>query len=408
MYKILHICKKFPYPVTDGETIAVRAMARPLASSGVELSLLAMNTSRHPYRAASDAWPEALAHYRTIRMVPVDNRITGWGAFKNLFSRDSYHISRFVSPLFAQELQEWLREEAFDVVILETLFLAPYIPFIRQVGHTRIILRLHNVESEIWERLAGNLPFGIKRWYLSYLAGKLKRFEIQALPLADVVLAITERDLAAFRQLGWKGRGTTFPVGMQVGDIPELGASTFAQPRIGFIGSMDWAPNLEGIRWFLSEVWPRVRGVIPEAQLEIAGRSMPDWLLKSEIPGVCVLGEVSSAVDFMLSNPIQVVPVRSGSGVRVKLLEALALGRAVVTTPLGLEGVPVAHDEEVLVAENPTAFAEQVVRLLTDAGLAVQLARQGRNRIRAVYEEKVLAEQFVHLLQEYFPPTVNG
>lgn len=407
MHKLLHICKKFPYPVTDGETVAVRAMARPLAAAGVEVSLLSMNTSKHFFTPAAGSWPSALDYYTTIRMVPVDNRITIGGAIKNLFSRDSYHISRFVSTSFAQALEEWLRAEKFDFILLETIYLAPYIPHIRRCSQARVILRLHNVEFEIWERLAANLPLGLKRWYLTYLASKLKRFELTALPGADLILAITDRDFSVLRTLGWQGRGQVYPVGMEVRNSPVGIDFVSSGACMGFIGSMDWAPNLEGIQWFLNTVWPVVRKNNPSARLAIAGRNTPDWLMESAVPGVQIIGEVEDAAAFMLAHPIQLVPLLSGSGVRVKLLEALAQGCAVVTTSVGLEGIPLVDGVEVLVADTPEAFARHIAFLLANPDFATALAAKGRTKVQQLFEEGALAVRLLASLQEYFPQTAK-
>ncbi len=295
MLKILHICKKFPYPVADGETIAMRALSAPLAATGASLSLLVMNTKKHFFQLTPAGWPDALAHYKEIRAVEIDNRVQLPGAFLNLFSRKSYHIARFESARFSDALETWLQQEQFDVVILETPYLAPYVPVIRRASRAAVVLRAHNIECEIWERYAANLPVGPKRWYIAYLAKKLRRFETAMLNQYDLLLAITARDLSRFREMGFSGKGYVLPVGLDVQQYGCSGEVAQAPRSIGFLGALDWTPNLEGLRWFLQEVWPLIHDEFPEVTLEVAGRNTPEWLLDLHLPGVIVLGAVEDA-----------------------------------------------------------------------------------------------------------------
>ena len=182
--KILLLCKKFPYPLKDGESIAVHTLSRALSDLGCEVSLLAMNTSKHFYK--SSTYPAEASHFKTIRTVAVDNQLKASAAFFNLFSEESYHISRFVSQSFEQTLAEMLQAENYDIVQLETLYLAPYIPIVKAKSQALVSMRAHNVEHEIWERITSHTTNGLKRWYLSHLTKKLRRFESEC---------IAERDL---------------------------------------------------------------------------------------------------------------------------------------------------------------------------------------------------------------------
>ena len=142
--KILQLCKKFPYPLKDGESIAVTTLSRALRELGCQVSLLAMNTHKHFFN--SNGCPEALSHYKDIFKVPVDNRVKPTEAFLNLFSRESYHIARFISPAFQRQLIEVLKNNTYDLIQLETPYLSPYIPTIRKYSDALIAMRAHNVE----------------------------------------------------------------------------------------------------------------------------------------------------------------------------------------------------------------------------------------------------------------------
>lgn len=398
---ILQLCKKFPFPVLDGETLAIQALSQSLARAGARISLMAMNTTRHPYRKeAGESWPDALCHYQEIRLADVDNRITPAGAFLNLFSKDSYHISRFRSEAYAQALATWLQEQAFDAVILETPYLAPYIPVLRRYSKARIVMRAHNVESEIWDRIALNLPPGPKRLYLRYLTRKLRRFEQRMLQHYDLLAAITERDLDQFRAMGFHGRGIVLPVGLDLEQYPQ-DLRSFDRPlSLGFIGSLDWAPNIEGLQWFLKEIWPHLHREFPGLTLHIAGRSAPDWLLRLQAPNVTMHGEVPDARAFLLKHSILLAPLRSGGGIRVKILEGMALGRVVLSTAVGLEGIPAVDRRHALIADHPEAFVQQL-RFAEQSQVELrEIAVQARLLMATQFDQEELASR---LLRELFP-----
>ncbi len=397
MLRILHLCKKFPYPLSDGETMAIHAMGKSLRDAGVELCLLAMNTSRHFFRKPSDGWPAALAHYREVRTAEVDNRVTPQGAFANLFSGESYHISRFLSKPYTRTLEEWLSAESFDAFLLETPYLSPYIETIRRYSAAPVILRAHNVECEVWERHAALLPQGPRRWYIAYLAKKLRRYEEAMLSHYDLLLAITERDLARFRAMGFRGKGMAFPVGVSLGEYPDC-SEEGGPLSLGFIGAMDWAPNAEGIRWFMTAVWPSVQREFPGLQIEIAGRNMPAWARQLSGPNARVLGEVEDARAFMARQAVLLAPILSGSGVRIKVIEGMAMGKVVLSTSVGMEGIPARAGQEVLTADSCAEFVAQLRYLHANPEQRREIGHRARAFIGAHFDRDALARKLLETI----------
>lgn len=216
--KILQVCKKFPYPMRDGESIAITNLAKSLKRQGSEVHLLAMNTSRHFYQIEKSGLPPDLDFYDAIQTVYIDNRIRLLAALRNLLSTSSYHIERFVSEDFTEALKKLLSNGDFDVIQLETPYLSPYIPTIEKFSDAVICMRSHNVEFEIWQRITKNTMSGPKKWYLNHLTQKLKQFEIKQLQHYAILAAITQRDLSKYQELGFQGEGTVIPVGFdQIG-----------------------------------------------------------------------------------------------------------------------------------------------------------------------------------------------
>jgi polysaccharide biosynthesis protein PslH len=357
--KILQLCKKFPFPLKDGESLASTFLARALNELGASVTLLSMNTSKHPTNIATlPAWYN---HYQAIHAVDVDNHIRPWDALTNLlFSSESYHVNRFVNEDFSTQLVQLLKTEQYDIVHLETLFLSSYIPLIRKHSKAKVVMRSHNVEHRIWERVAIN-SHPLKRWYLQAITPRLRNYEIEHLNKYDLFAAITAGDLEDFKKLGLQIPSTVVPIGLDCRSY-EPDYSAYGQPvNLSFIGSLDWMPNIEGLKWFLDEIWmPLLYPNFPNLEFHIAGRNTPDWLLRLQMPGVTVHGEVPSARAFLNSYPITIAPLLSGGGMRAKILEGMALGRVVISTAVGLEGIDASHGHNALIANTPNEWLETV------------------------------------------------
>lgn len=398
--RILQLCKKFPYPLRDGESIAVTALSRSMAALGHEVHLLAMNTRKHFFPI--DQLPQSYNHYSSIHTVLIDNRVKPLHALWHLRGETSYHIARFCSKAYEAKLVNLLKATAFDVVQLETPYLAPYIPAIRAHSGAVVSMRAHNVEFEIWERISHNASFWVKRWYVRHLAERLRQYEIKQLQAYDHLAAITRRDLERFQQLGYEGSATVTPIGVDSqAYLPDY--SSFQKPlSLSFIGSLDWMPNLEGLEWFLEKVWPLVHTRHPQLTVHIAGRNTPKWLLRMKRPGVVVEGEVPSATRFINQHSLMVVPLLSGSGMRAKILEGMVLGKAVLSTSMGMEGIGIQNEVQALTANTPEAFAQQIAHALQlqENGQLEPLGRKARRFVLDRYDSLEVARRLAQAYAE--------
>lgn len=410
--RILQLCNKPPYPATDGGCRAMAEVTQGLLACGDHLRVACIGTHKHPYMANS--WPPEVLSATAPIHVHVDTELSAIKAFMSLLGDGSYNLERFDSPAMHRALAGLLQKEEFDVIHLESLFVTPYISTIRKHSRARIVLRAHNVEHQVWQRLAANETSPIRRAYLNVLAQRLRKAETDALQMVDAVVAITQNDLDALNALCPVRHGHVLPMTM----IPPSSVPLLRAPlSIFHLGSMDWMPNAEGVRWFVNEVWPLVQAQQLEMKCLLAGRNMPKDLLrlsesesesgvegkdmkstlaargpKPEAP-LCVVGEVNDAQAFMLANDILVLPLLSGGGMRVKLVEAMMLGRAVVTTTVGMEGVPAEHGEHLLVADTPQAMADALVSLYNDLDLAQRLATAGSKLAEAHFGREAAIER---------------
>jgi polysaccharide biosynthesis protein PslH len=383
----------------DGESIAVTSMSKALVEEGCVVTLLAMNTTKH-YTDVSTL-PSDFDHYDAIYEVEVNNRLNPVTAFFNLFSSESYHVSRFISVDFKNKLIEILSCQEFDVVQLETLYLTPYIDVIRKYSKAIITMRSHNIEFEIWERIANNTISKPKKWYINHLSTKLKNYELENLNQYDYLIAVSDRDLKKFKKLGYKNGAMASPIGL------ELKNYKICQKKpanhICFIGSLDWRPNIEGVEWFIANVWPKLSLECPTLEFHIAGRNSPKTLKTNVNTRIYVHGEVPSAIDFINNYGTMIVPLFSGSGTRVKILEAMALGKTIVTTTIGTEGIEAITDHHLLIADTPDEFITQIRKAIDSENLRAKL---GLNSLEFVKQydhnenAKILIAKYNQLINE--------
>ncbi|RQO31998.1 glycosyl transferase family 1 [Taibaiella sp. KBW10] len=403
--RILVLTNRVPYPLNDGGNLAVNNMLEGLRAQGAAITLLSMNTSRHWVDQSN--FPALFTQLEQVATVAVDNHIKPLGALKSLLQGTSYNIARFNNAAFAARLKTLLTENTFDVVLLEGLFVCSYLPIIRQYSKAKIAYRQHNVEFQIWERMAVRAANPIKKWYLRQLARALKRFEIAHLNDYDLIAAISPVDVAHYKALGCTIPIISIPFSLppQQITLQSLPRDLQSLPReelnLYHIGAMDWQPNVEGLLWFLEHVWPRVLAARPEQKFYLAGRNMPDRFHTGKWPGVIVAGEVPDAAVFEQDKSILVVPLHSGGGIRVKILQSMAKGKAVITTSIGLQGIEEAqNNQDVLVADTPEAFAQACISLLQDRKKVEDMGLQAHKLIQNNYNQYVVTSRLLKSLKE--------
>lgn len=363
--RILQLHNKVPYPPKDGGAIGVWNFTTEFAKQGHDVTLFAMNTRKH--YCDTDSIPEDIRKLITIETVKVDALITISGALLNLlFSSKPYNARRFISNKYKIKLIHILSEKKFDVIILEGLYMFPYISDIRKYSEAKVVFKAHNIEHEIWERVVANEPSFFKREYLKILSHRIKRMEINYINKADSLVTFTQRDANIFNSLGNKLPVHIAPAGIDTSHlIPDQKNKVF--PSLFYIGALDWAPNQEALMWFLRKVWTTFREKYPDIKLEIAGRNAPEWFRKSlQEPNIVFLGEISDAYSYMNSRTVMLVPLLSGSGMRIKIVEGMALGKVIITTSIGTEGIDTTHNQNILIADTAEQYQLQLERAIND------------------------------------------
>lgn len=395
--KILQLTNKPPYPDIDGGAIAVLNLTKGLAGLGHKITVISMNTVKH--QIDQDEIPPHINKLANFKFIEVPARISVLSALMNLlFSAKPYNAERFIAKNYKNALAGLLQEKKFDIVQLEGLYVCPYIPIIRMFSDARIVYRAHNVEFEIWERTYA-LSSGLKRWYIKNLAKRIKKFEISWLNKYDLLVPITPRDGQMLNQLGNHRPMHVSPTGIDsTVIIPHQ--TNLEYPSLFHLGSLEWSPNQEGLLWFLKNCWPRLNKNFPELKFYVAGRNAPSWLInKLKLPGVIYEGEVADAYEYMNSKAIMIVPLFSGSGMRIKIIEGMALGKAIVSTSIGAEGIGVESGKNIQIADDEEGFIAAVEKLINNKSLFAEQSRESILFIQKNFDNLALAEKLAKFYQ---------
>ena len=392
--KILQLYNRVPHPLHDGGALAVHAMSLGLHEAGADVQLFCLNASRS--WVAENELPAFWKRNFRLQAHAVDTRLYPWSAAWNLLEGSSYHVSRFYNRRVADALVQLLQREKFDIIQFEATFMGVYLPIIRQHSKAKVVLRAHNIDYRIWERLAAGSLQPLKKWYLGLQAARLKKFEEALYAAVDAVVAISEVDAAYIAQRT-KAAVTVAPMGIAPEKMPAASSwQTNHLPRCSFVASLDWQPNQEAVRWLHAEIWPAIRQKVAAGTCVVAGKNMPPAFADLAGNGLELLGFVPDAAQTMRENPLFLVPIRSGSGIRIKILEALALGLPVVSTTLGAEGLSVTHREQLWLADTPATFAEAVAYLQAHPDEARAMGERGRLWVQKHFNRLEIGRSLLH------------
>jgi len=396
--RILQLMNKVPWPPKDGGAIACLNMTKGFSMLGHEVTVLSMNTSKHHIRIKD--MPDDVRSKADFRLVEVPASINWLEAtFNLLFSKLPYNAQRFISDEFSNELAKLLTEKTFDVIQLEGLYLCPYIPVIREYSKALIAYRAHNIEYEIWERTA-TLSEGFRSKYLRNLSKRIKRFEVSYLNTYDLLVPITDRDGIILDKLGNTKPRHTSQTGIDFASLVPT-ARKLEFPSLFHIGALDWAPNQEGLIWFFNHCWPKIHQENPDLKFYLAGRNAPEWFERIiKLEGVEYLGEINDAYDFINSKAVMVVPLFSGSGMRIKIIEGMALGKPIVTTDIGTEGIPTESGKNILIANDADCFTEAINQLINDRSLSDRIGTNAIGFIQEKYDNLSQAEALVEFYKQ--------
>lgn len=388
---VLIVCNRVPFPLKDGGALAMYAMIEGWHQLGNDVHLLAMNTSRH--RVEAKDLPPLFRSIASCTLPDTDNEIRWSRVLKNLILSDKpEHAQRFYSTAFEQRLLQVCARIRPAVLQFESIYLHEYVPALRKhFPEMLIVQRLHNIEQEIWSRLAAQTQNTWKKVYLKNLSERIARYEERVWRESDLLLPITRKDAQVITASGIDTPQCVIPYGMQLKDTQCAFPNHSLQAY--HIGAMDWKPNVEAMEWMQREIVPEVLKRLPDFTFSFAGRNMPERFSAASEKAFRCCGEVPDAASFIADKQMLLVPLRSGSGLRVKTLEAMAAGKLVISTSVGIQGIDALEDIHFLRADSAEAFAHQIAWAYAHPQQAEKIAENALELVNAHHDASRLMKQ---------------
>jgi len=307
-----------------------------------------------------------------------------------------YAVSRFQYGVVQGQLRDWFERKAFDVVVCDFLDAAVNFPEVLSIP---TVLFQHNVESEIWRRHAENGSGWARRNAYRIEFSKMQTYEEKMVRRFHHVIAVSENDARLMGAWVDPSHISVVPTGVDLRKFhPDLNR-TAVQPLVMFVGAMDWMPNVDAVDYFCREVWPNILQRVPTARFRVVGRNPNPLIQALASDNIEVTGMVPSVVEHLREAAVVIVPLRVGGGTRLKIYEAMAVGRAVVSTTVGAEGLDVHDGCDIVLADNPAKFADTVAELLANHGLRARYERAAAE-LAAKYDWPAVGQQFGEVLQQ--------
>jgi glycosyltransferase involved in cell wall biosynthesis len=382
--QVLLLTQVLPYPPDSGPRVKTYNVLKYLARQH-QVTLVS-------YVRATDR-PEAVRHLwglcKAVHTVPLARSTARdlWCLGASLLRGQPWVMVRDDRAAMRQLVDRLAGEQRFDLVHADQLNMAQ---FALRVSGGQKVLDLHNALWTLYRRLWQTLDSGPKRWLFGRDWRLLRRYEAEMCRRFDMVLAVSEEDKRALIEVNGREDIVVIPIAIDTDEVKMLNLAP-TEPHIVHIGTMFWPPNVSGILWFLREVYPRVKSRVPDVRCTLIGARPPQQIVQAgrTDPSLTVTGFVDNPEPLLRKSSLMVVPLQAGGGMRVKILNALAQGMPVVSTTLGCEGIAVTNDQDILIADEPAAFADAVVRLLTDSALRRRLVESGRRLVEKIYDYRI-------------------
>ena len=376
MAKLLFLMPTLPFPPRQGASHRNWGMVKALHDAGHELCILCA--------AAGEIAPELSSRCLEIRCVDIPSR-GRWQRMVDWLIRGKVDlVERLRHPQFTHELDEMLLRHAFDAIQMEGLEMTAYLPDLVATG-IRLVYDAHNAEAALQASAARLTEQPLRRFYSQVQAQRLSRYEPELCSLVDDVIAVSAEDRAQLKQLAPTAKIRVIPNAIDVNAY----AVERIEPRIPtlvYSGKMDYRPNVDAVLWFHRSIWPQIHSHDPQVQWQIVGSSPDSEVISlADEDDIEVTGTVKEILPFLASCTVYIAPIRMGSGTRLKLLEAMAAGCAIVATPLAASGLAGAEDA-FLLAENEDEFAKKTIQLLCDSQLREKLGHAAREIVRQQYD----------------------
>jgi len=380
--KILQITTRLPYPPTDGGKIATYNIIKYLALRGHSITLICFNSENKNY-------PE-LEKYCRLIIIEKNLETTYPGLFLNLFSNIPYSILKYYSPIAKKIIYNLLKKNKYDIVHLDHLHTTYYGNFIKKEYNLPIVLREHNIENIIMKRFYKNQKNIFIKFYAYLQWKKLYKYEGKICEIFNRCLMITKNDEEVMKKMNSNIMTSVIPAGVDISYFYPINIEE--EYSLISVASMDWLPNVEAIEWFYKEILPLIEKKVQKVKLYIVGINPPNKIKSFANNNVIVTGFVKDVRKYIAKGQVFIVPLKIGSGMRIKILNALAMGKAVVSTSIGCEGIDVVDGKNIYIADKKKEFAKKVIFLLNNKNERDRIGKEGLKLVKEKYQWEKIAE----------------
>ncbi|QKJ31914.1 glycosyltransferase family 4 protein [Mucilaginibacter mali] len=389
--KILILTHRIPFPQNGGYPIVVGNTIRGLVDKGHEVSLVSLNDQKKTDKEVEQDELLTRINYRSYN---IDTTTSFRDAINRLFNKHSA-IDRYHDAAFERLLVREVRNTAYDIIQFEGLFVAPYLESVRKNTKAKLVYRAHNIEHQVWHRLAMQKQDPIKRFFLNMISNRIKKYELEILNSFDAIAVFTGQDKKTMEDYGAKQYIEVIPVGIDMDKYrPEPQKTEF--PSLFFLGSLSWMPNREGIEWFLENFHNHLVNGELRTRFYVAGNDIPEQFDEYEVMGkIYIQGEVDDALEFVNSKAIMIVPLLSGGGMRVKIVEGMAMQKCIISTSLGAEGIQYHDGANILIADTREEFFKAIKRCVSDEEFCRTIGLNARRMIESQHDIHAISTRLV-------------
>ena len=367
---------------------------RGLVNQGHEVSLVALNAKKNSHHENSEDDNDLLSKIN-YRAYDIDTHVSVFDVAINLLSATSFNVDRYYDAGFEKMLIRELKNTMYDIIQFEGLLVSLYLSAVRKNTKARLIYRAHNIENQVWERLSQQKSDPFKKSYLKMHAKRIKKYELQQLNNFDGIAVFTEQDKATLLEYGTKIPIEILPLGINLEHYqPDFSKTEF--PTLFFLGSLDWLPNREGIEWFLDNFHKELTDGELRVRFYVAGNDIPERFDDYEVMGkIFIQGEVDDALEFLNSKSIMIVPLLSSGGMRVKIVEGMAMQKCIISTALGAEGINYENGVNILIANNYDEFYEAIKLCIADEEFCKDTGLNARKLMEEQHDTNKITKDLV-------------
>ncbi|MCP4357462.1 MAG: glycosyltransferase [Chloroflexi bacterium] len=386
--RILYLSQLVPYPADAGPKVRIYHVLQYLAHAGHEVTLAAFCRENDTLEQIDHMRQYCTAVYTVLMR---RSRLKDmWFLGTSLLRRRPFLIERDKAAEMNQLIARLLREQTFDAVHADQLWMAQYALAAKTAApQINTVLDQHNAMYLIPQRLADSGSNPVQKALLSIESGNMSRYEVDVCRQFDQVVWVTAEDKAAVAQVanqnGETIRGPVIPICVDP-ETKQVIPPTAKPCRVTFLGGLHWPPNADGILWFAEEVWPLIQKKLPDALFTVIGKDPPAKLTTMPLTGLDVTGYVDDPRPYLAETAAFIVPLHAGGGMRVKIVDGWSWGLPIVSTTIGAEGIQYEDGRDILIADNTKTFAEAVTKLFRQPELANSLRKSGRSALEAHYD----------------------